>query len=241
MKNRLRVITALTLLALTLSACVEGVPMVSSEDASQLSAEERQIRQIELQRLAQSVGIGCVIGGLSGLLLGNDQDRGRNVLIGTAAGCIVGFAAGQYINTRTAHFGSSQEQSRALIAAADRDIQKYRSLNATTRSLVSQQRTKVNGLNRQLAAGEITAEGYRARMSSAGRNLQTLQNQSRAINDQVNVMKSDASAIRANNGNPAALSQRIAILEAEKRELDSQRRSLSRIYGGIPPQVNLTL
>lgn len=239
MKRRARLLAVLTLAAFTLAACLEGIP--GFEDPALLSAEERQIRKIEQQRLTQSIGIGCLVGSASGLLLGNDEDRKQNILLGTAVGCAVGFAAGQYINTRSAQFSNSQQHSRALIAAADKDIQQYRSLNSTTRSLVSQQRSKVAKLNREFSAGTISSEGYRTQISSAGKNLRTLENQSKAMNDQINVMKTDAGAIRSNGGSSSAINQRISSLESEKRQLDSQRRALANIYDDVPPAVNLNL
>jgi septal ring factor EnvC (AmiA/AmiB activator) len=234
-----RLIAALTISVFSLTACVETM---GPENAANLTAEEQQIRQIERDRLQQSALVGCAAGAVLGVLASaNSSNRGRDIAVATLAGCAAGFAFGAYVNARTQQFSSSQQQSQALISAADQDIRRYDSLNRTASRLVESQRQKVASLNRQLSSGQITADAYRAQVASAGRNLSILQNQERAIADQITTMRRDVASVQAGGGNAAGLNQRIARLEQERNELAAKRNDLARVYRTVPAEVGLNL
>ena len=126
---------------------------------------------------------------------------------------------------------------RSLIAAADRDIANYRSLNSTSSRLITQQRNRVRQLNRQLANNEISAEGYRTRLASARNKVRSLDSGIADISKQIEVMSSDRDAIRASGKSTGGLSGRISALQSERRTLESRRRALASVYDEVPDSV----
>lgn len=228
-----RMLAALSVAALTLSGCM-------AEDPSLLSPEERQIRSIEKQRSQTATLAGAGAGALVGLLASRGESREetlRNVLIGTAIGGGLGYATGEYVNTRARRFNNERQAYQALIASADRDIANYRSLNRTSQRLISQQRSKIRRLNSQLNSGAVSADQYRTQLASAANNIRSLDKGIADINQQVNVMKSDRDNIRRAGKSTSDLTNRITALEQQKRTLQTRRRQLATVYDEVPDSV----
>ena len=227
----------LGVVALTLTGCDESL---TTEDPSLLSAEERSIRNIERQRTETAVAVGAGLGVLTGLAATQGQSREeqlRGALIGGLIGAAAGAATGEYVNTRTRQFSNEQQALQSLIAAADRDIANYRSMNATSANLIQQQRSKVRQLNSRLSNGTESVEGYRAKIASATNNLRSLDKGIVDISKQIEVMKSDNNDLRAAGKSTGQLPNRIASLEQQKRVLEARRRELASVYNEVPDAV----
>lgn len=227
----------LGIVALSLSGCVDNF---APEDPSLLSSEEQSIRAIERQRTQTAVAVGAGAGALIGLVATRNQsreDQFKGILIGGLLGAAAGFATGEYVNTRTRSFSSDQQALQSLITAADRDIANYRSLNNTSSRLITQQRAKVRQLNGRLSSGAVSAESYRTQVASAANNIRSLDKGVSDIDKQIAVMKTDRDNIQAAGKSAGGLSSRISRLEAEKRTLESRRRSLASVYDEVPDAV----
>lgn len=226
----------LALSAMTLAGCMEGMV----EDPALLSAEERQLRQIERERNSTAIAVGAAAGALVGAAA--TQNRPRNeqmagILVGAMIGGMAGSATGSYVNARAREFSSEQNGYRAAIAAADQDIRNYQSLNQTTSRLVSQQRSKVSRLNGQLRQGSISEEEYRVQIASARNNVRSIDDAIGDISKQIQVMRDDSNTRRASGKPTGDLNNRINSLEAQKRTLESRRRAMVDVYDDVPASV----
>lgn len=226
----------LALSAMTLAGCMEGMV----EDPALLSAEERQLRQIERERNSTAIAVGAAAGALVGAAATQNRPRDEQmagILIGAMIGGMAGSATGSYVNARAREFSSEQNGYRAAIAAADQDIRNYQSLNQTTSRLVSQQRSKVSRLNGQLRQGSISEEEYRVQIASARNNVRSIDNAIGDISKQIQVMRDDSNTRRANGKPTGDLNNRINSLEAQKRTLESRRRAMAEVYDDVPASV----
>lgn len=226
----------LALSAMTLAGCMEGMV----EEPALLSAEERQLRQIERERNSTAIAVGAAAGAFVGAAATQNRPRDeqmRGMLIGAMIGGMAGSATGSYVNARAREFSSEQNGYRAAIAAADQDIRNYQSLNQTTSRLVSQQRSKVSRLNGQLRQGSISEEEYRVQIASARNNVRSIDNAIGDISKQIQVMRDDSNTRRANGKPTGDLNNRINSLEAQKRTLESRRREMADVYDDVPASV----
>lgn len=234
----------LALSAMTLAGCMEGMV----EEPALLSAEERQLRQIERERNSTAIAIGAAAGAVLGAAATRDCPRDqqqkkcrdeqmKGMLIGAIIGGMAGSATGSYVNARAREFSSEQNGYRASIAAADQDIRNYQSLNQTTSRLVSQQRSKVSRLNGQLRQGSISEKEYRVQIASARANVRSIDDAIGDISKQIQVMRDDSNTRRANGKPTGDLNNRINSLEAQKRTLESRRREMADVYDDVPASV----
>lgn len=205
---------------------------------------------MEKKRVAQSVAVGCLTGAIVAQLAvqGNPKFEGEiGQVLGqlgldkktviAAIGCGAGKLSGDYVNSRSREYGNAQAGYKAMIAAADRDIARYKSLNDTTSRLIKQQRAKIASLNKQYKAKQITKQQYRDQIASSKDNVKVIDAQRTDLKKQVTLMKKDSKALAKSGTNPNSLNQKIVSLEKQLIALDNQRTAMVKAYNDVPPEV----
>ena len=243
-----KLLATLAIAALVLSGCQGLDTSFASEDPSTLTAEEREIRAVQVKRRQTAIAIGAIIGAPLGVAIARKvaANRGRTLskpeelaaaLVGTAIFAGLGKVTGDYVNSRSQNYGSQQQELRALITAADRDIANYRRLNQTSSRLISQQRSKVKTLNSRLQAGSVSTSSYRSQIASARNNIASLDGGISDLEKQIKFMKNDIAQRSKAGQETGGLSSRIKSLESQKRTLESRRRELAIVYDEVPSEV----
>lgn len=232
-------------MSLAASACtstgsgpVAGNALVSSASLSPAAAALRQ-QEVEYQRVEEGAITGAVIGGVLGAVAGaalggsNNRVGGAVVggLIGSALGGAVGGNYAEGVNQQTRQVSADQNQYRAMISSADRNIANSRKVNASASQLVQAEDARIRRLNGDLSAGRITAANYRSEIASSQENVRLLETASGRMQTDIDVLDRSAGS-----GNKEA-SGRAAQLRSEKARLDGQLTRLRSTYSRVPGNV----
>ena len=217
-------------LTMGIAGCATGG---GSADDPSLTPEQRQLRA-EASRFNQTVGEGALIGALGGAALGallGGDDPLAGAAIGAAAGAAVGAGAGYFVASQNESYATAEARLDAQIEAAERDASRYRTIVATTQSVVDGHKQNIARLNGQYRAGQITAAQYQTEVASVSGDLesiQTLIDENRTI---VGAYEDEITNMQASRRDATQLI-------AARNEMVRQRQSLEAEYDELLEAVD---
>jgi hypothetical protein len=196
---------------------------------------------IKTKRIGEGAVIGAVVGGTTlGLVTlimgGTPQQVARNAMIGVVVGAGGGVIFSAAVNKSAEQHATEQERYKKVIADADNNIASYKRAAVSAGTINAQERMLIDQLNRNLAAGEITAAGYRSQLVGAKNNIQALDRLISDANSDIN----DMTVLIGDTGDDA-LKNRRAELVNQKAALVERRRLLLEAYDRVPPTVGLNV
>ncbi len=211
------------------------------EDTTLLSDQERALRA-ENDRFNTSLLVGCGSGAgialiVSGATKASASQTLVNTAIGLVGGCLAGYAAGYYLNARNANYANTQEAQRNIIKGADEDVARYAALNKSTKTLVQQQKAKVDNLNQRYSEKKLTADGYSQQMAAATKNKDLLEKKVSEANDNIKLMDQDIGQLKSAGQKTGDLEARRNKLIAQKKQLEENVVALALVYKNMPPEV----
>lgn len=219
-------------------------PAAQDSTDDELSDSERELRKNHnVKRVVSGAVTGCVTTGLvtgaiTLLASGNAEKALTNAAVGCAVGAVVGGAQGAYVNARVNQVADQQAYYRSLVEAADSDVKRYKTLNATARVLVKDQKQKIAALNADLDAGRIDRDAYRNKIKSAQSNLNILNNNVKEANDNAETILRDINVLKSKGiGNPSELASRKAEMIAQRDQLKGMADDLISVYSAVPQDV----
>ncbi len=226
-----RVIAAVAAIAFLASAC--EMPE-AGEDPSTLTAAEKDLRtKTEQQRKAESTVAGAaggaVLGAITGYLIGGWSGAAIGAATGGVAGAAMGYGYGSYMNARARQYSNAEARAAAVTQSANQTLAYYDQVNASARTILSEQETKVARLNDEYQRKAITKEQYRSQLASASTNAADLNQQLAGIDTQLSNMRSDPQA--------AALAVQIEQLQEKRNSLKETYDRLLQLYGTVPDDV----
>ena len=227
-----RVTAVVVALSMVLGACVTE----QQENPAALTAAERDLRtKTEDQRKADSAVTGAAGGAVAGALIGYLIGGWSGALYGAAAGGIaggaVGYGYGSYMNARAREYSSAEARAAAVTRSADETLTYYNQVNASARTILSEQETKIAQLNSAYKSRAINKEQFQAQLASADNNEASLKQQLAGLDTQLNSMRTDPQA--------AQLSQQIEQLQQQRDSLKDTYDRLLQIYGTVPAEVRV--
>jgi hypothetical protein len=220
-------------MALVLGAC-------ATTDDPNLTPAERKMREQAAtfnQTVAEGAVVGCIAGTILGILASSNKNRGQNAAIGCAAGAAVGGATGYAVASQQESYANEEERLDGKIAEVKADNQRLAGLVDSSRQVIASDKATIENLDKQIAAGKITADKARTDIAKVDSNIKYLtqtvanlkkrQEEYQLARDQA-AKTSPTSATAAMDAEIRTLSTQIASLE---KDLDSlmARRKVSRV------------
>ena len=153
---------ALLGVALLVQGCATtGGPMANTAN---LTPAQRQLRDQD-QRWWQTTATGAVsgaaLGAVAGAALGGRNNRGEAALIGALIGGIAGTMAGATMANRTLEFENREVSANQRIASAQQAAASFEQAAMTAKQVTDENSRRLEALDRQYRARQITAEQYR--------------------------------------------------------------------------------
>lgn len=153
---------ALLGVALLVQGCATtGGPMANTAN---LTPAQRQLRDQD-QRWWQTTTTGAVsgaaLGAVAGAVLGGRNNRGEAALLGALIGGIAGTMAGATMANRTLEFENREASANERIASAQQAAASFEQAAMTAKQVTDENARRLEALDRQYRARQITAEQYR--------------------------------------------------------------------------------
>lgn len=153
---------ALLGVALLVQGCATtGGPMANTAN---LTPAQRQLRDQD-QRWWQTTATGAVsgaaLGAVAGMALGGRNNRGEAALLGALIGGIAGTMAGATMANRTLEFENREVSANQRIASAQQAAASFEQAAMTAKQVTDENARRLDALDRQYRARQITAEQYR--------------------------------------------------------------------------------
>ena len=232
-----RATAVVAILSMLLSACVTTG---DQEDPASLTPAEKALRsKTEEQRKSDGAVAGAVAGMVAGALLGallGGRNAAAGALIGAAAGGLaggaIGYGYGSYMNARARSYSNAESRAAAITQSANSTLTYYNQVNASARTILSEQEAKVAKLNEDYKSRTITKEQFQKSLASANNNEANLKQQLDGLDTQLNSMKTDPQAAR--------LSQQIQQLQQTRDSLKETYDRLLQIYGTVPAEIRVS-
>lgn len=211
-----------------------GVTSVASRPAA-----SNDLASIQTKRIGEGVVTGAIVGGVAAGLFtalagGNSRQIAQNTAIGVAVGAAGGAIFSAAVNKSASQHAAEQDRYRKVITDADANIASYKRATSSASAIASAEQQRIAQLNQKLAAGEITAAGYRSQLSSARGNVAAIDRLISSANSDIN----DMTTLIGSTGNNE-LKNRKADLVRQKDALTERRRLLMQAYDRVPPAVGL--
>jgi hypothetical protein len=175
---------------LLVSACAQP----ARYDAT-LSPAENDLRQASDRfnlTVAQGVGVGALLGAVTGALVSRDHLTGA--LVGGAAGAALGGGAGYLVARNNAGHAHTEADYRHLIATADEDAATYSRSAAASRQIAASARTEAAALDQAYQERRVTAAQYKISLSRYGDDAEMMRAQIKDADQRAIAMRGDASA-----------------------------------------------
>lgn len=173
-----RVMFGLALLStVALAACDEAIVLsAADQDPTDRCVQFRQsiaaARQTEINQQAQGAVAGAIFGAILGAAAGGGDDRQRNMLLGAAAGGLVGFSATYYNQV-----AQRSRDANALLQNVNADARAERALVTRTgqaaQSLRSCRVQQLQELEAAVRGGRISAADARGRLGAVRNQIAT--------------------------------------------------------------------
>lgn len=198
-------------------------------DAGPMSPEEARLREQSNtfnRTVVEGAVAGAVIGGLIGGLVSGDW---TGAAIGAGAGAVAGGASGAYIASVQKKYANDEARLDAMISDVRQDNEKLRQYAGTAEQVIAADKRKLDELNAQYAANQIS------RSEAAGRFARIKENRDVIRETIASLQKKKTeyayAAEQTRKDNPAAnlgeLDQQIAMLEENINFLERDLNSLN--------------
>ena len=235
MSHKFALVAALVA-SLALAGCVTTQQPTGTLSPTEMAMRQKQNENVRiLQGAATGAVVGAVVGGGLGLLLGGDErSMAKGAMIGALGGGVLGAADAQRVNNQAGAQAAQQDQLKAVIANAEKNISHYQEMSNYTRQLTAEKEAEIARLNGMLSAGELAPEDYRARMSNARSNVQL-------VNGQISNVDQDISDLEGAAKNGMDVKKQISDLKAQKASLVVQRDALVTAYSRVPTEIGVTI
>ena len=184
----------------------------------------------------QAAAAGAVAGALFGALL--DQDNpGRGALIGGAVGGTAGYVGATYLTRDHADFTASQEALEEDIAVAEELTASSQRNVEVARAALNYQRTEIERLNAEYAAGLLDREVYEQKLVTISEDRASVQSMIDVTEERVNNMETSIAAYRRAGYGTGRLE---AAKEAQKQDiasLEAIEEAMVDLISGVPEDV----
>lgn len=188
---------------------------------------------------ATGAAVGCLAGFGTGMVATGDAGgRAALTAAGCAAGAFLGYAAGAYVDRVNTEAANEQTDLRARIAAADEDAARYRRAADDADASVRAVRADIARLNRDYAAGQVSADEFGRKIARAETTADSLRALIVESSGTIGYVERDIEQLQAAGRNTGALEQRLARLERENERLIADYQSLVDTIDGVPPTVD---
>lgn len=219
--------------AMSLAGCesMPTLPGFGNQNQVQLTAAEQQMQQDE-SRFNQTVisGVltgalgGALIGGLGALALGGNSKNARNAAIG---GAVVGATAvgiDAYVTAKKEQAGRQQVRA-AQAAAADvrQDNSRLQSYLDSSGKVLAEGRTRLAGLQRDVAAKKLSADEVQQARAREERNIAS--------------MNQTLSQARKTRDQYIEASGKLSDTPQNKRDLDNEIKRMNQQIGQLENNV----
>lgn len=165
-----RLLSIVVCASLALAGCVTG-----DVDPQSLTVEQRQLRA-QRERWNQTALTGAVAGAALGAGIGAlaSQGSGQAALIGGLVGLVAGLAAGAMVADRNLKFENRELSAEKRIEAAKDISNQLEQQAAVSEALVRSNEARLDSLDAQYQAKQITAAKYRAEAQVVGQDLKLI-------------------------------------------------------------------
>ena len=161
-RKRLQRGLAVALVAgLSLGGCV-----TTSGSADNLTPEEQRMRaQADdfSDTVVQGAVVGAVAGGLLAILSGNKDNAAQFAALGAAAGG----GAGYYVAKQKENYATEEARLDAMIGDVRKDNSRLAELTANAKTVIVSDMARIDKVEAQLAAGQITQQQAKAELARA--------------------------------------------------------------------------
>ena len=234
--NKLKMTALMLAASMMLSGCI-----TTTQPTENMSPTEIAMRQkaTENKRMVQGVVTGAVVGavvggGLALLMGGDERAMVRGAGIGALAGGTMGGMDAHRVNKQAGAQASKQDELKAIIAGANKNIAHYKKMSSYTATLVAERNKKIADLNSNYSAGELDAETYRANMSGARRTV-------RLVNGEISEAERDISDLENIAKSGKKVGPQIAGLKKQKASLEKQRDALVVAFSRVPKEIGVSV
>ena len=148
-----------------------------------LTAEQKLLRE-QKARWNQTVAVGALVGAAAGAGIGaaaaaasggNSRDAGIAALVFGAVGLVAGLVEGMKTADRNLKFENQELSALQRVAAAEETTKILNDRAAAAESTTASNRARLDDLDRQFRANEITAIKYRAEAETMRKDLELMQ------------------------------------------------------------------
>ncbi len=214
---------------------VDDVSLMTMSNDGLNEAERRQLDRAKryAEMRATGAGVGAVTGAIVGFLTGDIE----GAVIGGVGGGALGYLGGAYVANLNSVAEDRRDDLNAQLAAANKAVEENRAAVRDNRSIVSAETRRIDRLNNQYRAGQITAAQYADEIETLNKKVRIVEESLRAAEDDVSGVRATASA-RRERGDANGASQleaRADTLQSEVRRLEAERIKLVEAVATIPP------
>ena len=226
---------AVVSLAIVVSGCAQR--QTHHPSGRPYTPAEQQLRQQAdtfNQTIAEGCAAGAVAGAAGGAIAGGDW---QTALIGAVIGTAIGCGAGAYIANIQEQNTLDEQEMDKVIADVRADNQRLTGLVNSAQDVIAADKAKIDQIDRQLAAGQISMAQAQTQMASVDENRQYLESTLGNVRLRQNEWKEVAAEAgrRGDAQKVAEMNQEIAKLETQVASLESEldtlveRRRVSRV------------
>lgn len=224
--------------AIGLAAAIFLSGCVTANDYSQMTPAERKMREqadVYNQTVVEGVILGCLLAAGVGAAA-SSNNRGQGALIGCGVGAVVGGGAGAYIANKQEQYATREQQQDAMIADVRADNERLAGLIGTTRQVIADDKSRIDRIDSDLAAGKITLAQAKTKMAVVDDNTAYLDNTLAELRKRQQTYADAAAQTKTGSAKQnAAMEVEVAKLEAQIAQLQAerdalvQRRKVSRV------------
>lgn len=159
-KARLGALLAVALLA---QGCAStGGPFANTANLTPAQRQLRSQDQRWWQTTATGAAAGAALGATAGMAFAHPNQRGEAALLGALIGGVAGLMAGASMADRTLGFENREASANQRIASAQQAASSFEQAARTAEQVTAENSRRLEALDRQYRARQITAAQYRA-------------------------------------------------------------------------------
>ena len=223
--------------SVALSGCVTATPPKANMSPTEAALRQKQTENVRIvQGVATGAAIGAVLGGGLALIASGGDKKAmlRGAGVGALAGGVMGGVDANNVNQKTRAEAAQQDQLKAVIANANKNIAHYKSMANMTAKLASEERSNISRLNKSYQNGELDVAGYRSQLGYARENL-------RIVDGQISDVDRDINDLQKYSPGNTQVAAKVASLKSTKASLVRQRENLASSYSRVPSEINSRL
>ncbi|MFQ8433124.1 hypothetical protein [Amaricoccus sp. W119] len=183
---------------------------------------------------------GAGIGALIGAVTGDDGgERTRNAAIGGVVGGAIGAGVGSVAAKRRVAYNAESASLDTEIRNASNDLAASKNVARSARSALESENQRLAALKRRSEQGQNIAADTERSKQRLKRQIASLDAEKASLAEEISHYEAVLSSARAEPGeDPASVQQKVAQLEARKRQLQEQYQDLNNIQRNTRTAVN---